>query len=399
MDRQKELKVDARVLGQLLLMQSILPNLPDEVSIFQFVCRGLKDVPGVSAVMYSDAYKEAIDPALTRLSLEVANHRYGSLLLQVSDPSIFKPYIDYLENFSFMVAVILEERRQRHLNELHKTELEQRIQERTQQLTDEISERKQAEEEIRKLNATLEQRVEERTRELREAQEQLLQKEKLAIIGQLASSMGHELLNPLGVISNAVYFLKMSQPDANDKTREYLDTIENQINISNKIVTDLLDFTRIKPAKREAVSVSQIVEQALDRFPPPEFIQVFLDLPNNLPEVYADPQHVIQVLGNLTLNACQAMGQPGGVLTISAKAQNELVGISVGDTGIGISPENMKKLFEPLFTTKPKGIGLGLAVSRKLIEANDGRIEAETEEGKGSTFTVYLPTKVEVARS
>jgi signal transduction histidine kinase len=115
--------------------------------------------------------------------------------------------------------------------------------------------------------------------------------------------------------------------------------------------------------------------------------------------VVADPQHMIQVLGNLVVNACQAMtthssvtgGLKTRVLTISATRKGKEIAIAVRDTGMGIPPENMGKLFEPLFTTKPKGIGLGLAVSKKLVEANGGRIEVQSEPGKGSTFTVFLP--------
>jgi signal transduction histidine kinase len=111
---------------------------------------------------------------------------------------------------------------------------------------------------------------------------------------------------------------------------------------------------------------------------------------------------VEQVLGNLVVNACQAMvstsstkGVPkGSRLTLTATRKEKMVAIAVQDTGVGIPPENMAKLFEPLFTTKAKGIGLGLAVSRKLAEANEGRIEVESEPGKGSTFTLYLPESV-----
>ncbi len=266
------------------------------------------------------------------------------------------------------------------------------------QLKQDIIAREQAEEEILQLNATLEQRVEERTQELRDAQEKIVRQEKLALLGQMAGSMGHELRNPLGVISNAIYFLKMTQPDAGEKIKEYLNIIEREILISDKIVGDLLDFTRVKSAEHEAVSVSELIHQTLERFPAPESVRVTLDIPADLPQAYADPQHIVQILGNLTFNACQAMTSTRltnaakvGNLTIASRAQGDMICIIVQDTGVGISPENMKKLFEPLFTTKVKGIGLGLAVSRKLAEANGGRIEVRSELGVGSTFTLYLP--------
>jgi PAS domain S-box-containing protein len=258
-----------------------------------------------------------------------------------------------------------------------------------------ITERKQAEEKIHQLNAELEQRVQERTRELTEAQEKLLRQEKLAVLGQMASSVGHELRNPLAVLNSSVYYLKMIQPDAAPKVREYLDVIQQEVRNSEKIITDLLDFARIKSVESEAVSVSDLIRQTLERFPAPPSVEVILDLPDNLPRVYVDSRQMIQVLGNLTVNACQAMltagAKDGGQLTLSTRAQDDMMMITVQDTGVGISPENMKKLFEPLFTTKTKGIGLGLAVSRKLVEANGGRIEVESEAGKGSSFHVYLP--------
>jgi PAS domain S-box-containing protein len=233
-----------------------------------------------------------------------------------------------------------------------------------------------------------------RTAQLEDAQEQLVRQERLATLGQLAGSIGHELRNPLGVISNAVYFLKMTQSNASDKVKEYLDIIEKETRTSDKIVTDLLDFTRIKSVDRRPVPVSKLIHQSLERQPVPPSIDVALEIPADLPQIYADPQHVTQILVNLISNACQAMESKvinNGKLKVSAAVQDAMVKIDVQDMGVGIPPENMKKLFEPLFTTKVKGIGLGLAVSRKLIEANGGRIEAESEAGKGSTFTVYLP--------
>jgi len=253
-----------------------------------------------------------------------------------------------------------------------------------------ITERKQADEEIRQLNARLEQRVEERTRELRAAQEKLIRQEKLAVLGQLAGGVGHELRNPLGIISSAVYYLKLVQPEADGKIKEYYTMIEQEVRNSEKIITDLLDFARVESMVREPVSVNELVEYTLTRFPIPDSVKVTLRLSSSMPVVFADPRQIVQVLGNLTVNACQAM-PAGGRLTISARRQKGMLAIAVKDTGVGIPPENISKLFEPLFTTKTSGIGLGLAVSQKLAEANDGRIEVKSEPGKGSTFTLVIP--------
>jgi len=202
------------------------------------------------------------------------------------------------------------------------------------------------------------------------------------------------LRNPLAVIVNAVYFLKLVQPEADEKIKDYLGMIERETRTAEMIIADLLDFARVQAAEREAVSVSEIVQRVLARYPAPASVTVSLDFPPDLPMVFADPRQMEQALGNLTVNACQAMPK-GGELVISVQcsviSENTFVAISVRDSGVGIPPENMKKLFEPLFTTKAKGIGLGLAVSQKLAEANGGRIEVQSEPGVGSTFTLWLP--------
>ncbi|MFZ5818594.1 MAG: PAS domain S-box protein, partial [Chloroflexota bacterium] len=259
-----------------------------------------------------------------------------------------------------------------------------------------ITERRQVEEQLALYTERLEELVDERTRELREAHEQLVRQERLATLGQLAGSIGHELRNPLGVIANAVYFLKLSQPGAGDKVREYLDIIDNETRASDKIVTDLLDYTRVKSLDQAPVSVSAAAQATLERYPAPPPVEVTLDLPPDLPPALADPRHVEQILGNLVVNACQAMTD-GGKLTIAAGTEGDMIFISVKDTGIGIPPENLDKIFEPLFTTKSRGIGLGLAVSQKLAQANGGRIAVQSasspqgEAGAGSVFTLYLP--------
>jgi len=269
---------------------------------------------------------------------------------------------------------------------------------------EDITDRKNAEQELKRYSEHLEELVEERTRDLHAAQEQLVRKEKLAVLGQLAGSVGHELRNPLGVINTSIYYLEMVQPDASEKIKKHHAMIEQEVHNADKIISDLLDFARGVSAERENVSVAGLVKKTLERFPVPGSIELVLDLSDDLPVIYVDPRQIEQVLGNLTVNACQAMNaslidkklssatlKVGGKLTISASLQKHMLAIAVKDTGTGITAENMQRLFEPLFTTKVRGIGLGLAVSKKLAEANCGRIEVQSQAGLGSTFTLYLP--------
>ena len=240
-----------------------------------------------------------------------------------------------------------------------------------------------------------------------------MRKEKFAILGQLAGTVGHELRNPLGVINNAVYFLKTVTPESDTTLREYLGIIKNEVGNSQRIISDLLDFARTKPSQRSAVPVNELIEQSLEKCSIPGNIEVVRGIPDGLPNLRIDPFQIAQVLQNLVMNAVQAMPE-GGTVRISARKgfgdqrsgiresrevekdwslapDQDFIEISVSDTGEGISPENMKKLFLPLFTTKAKGIGLGLVVCKKLTEANGGKIEVKSEPGSGTVFTVTLP--------
>jgi PAS domain S-box-containing protein len=264
-------------------------------------------------------------------------------------------------------------------------------------LTENSTKRKEAEEAIRRINAELERRVEERTRELREAQEKLLQQERLATLGRLAGEVGFELRNPLGVISNAVYYLKMTLPQADKKIKEYLDILDNESRSASQFVSDLVHYSNIQPGDRYPASASDLVSQALEIHPIPDSVRASANLAADLPRIFVDSRQVSQALGNILLNAIQAMPQ-GGQLQIDAGQARpgdgqQLVWISISDTGVGIPLENMPKIFEPLFSTKARGIGLGLAISQKLIQANGGQIEVHSEPGKGATFTVFLPVK------
>ncbi len=245
----------------------------------------------------------------------------------------------------------------------------------------------------------LEVRVQERTkalegalRELHDAQESLIRREKLAMLGQLAGGVGHELRNPLGVMTNAIYYLLMVLKDAPENVREYLGILKTQIALSEKIVGDLLDFARVKTPQLETLPVEKIIREQLERVGALNGVKLVESIAPGLPPVRVDRVQIGQVVLNLVTNALQAMdGKPGTLEVRAVRGSNGYVRLEVSDTGVGMSSEHMKKMFEPLFTTKARGIGLGLAVSRSLVQANGGEISARSEPGKGSTLSVDLP--------
>jgi signal transduction histidine kinase len=246
----------------------------------------------------------------------------------------------------------------------------------------------------------LEHRVAARTRELhgtlvqlQEAQDQLVRREKLAMLGQLASGVGHELRNPLGVMSNAVYYLEMVLESASTEVREYLGIIKGQVALSEKIVGDLLDFARIKPPRSDIVALDTLVSDQLARLDPPAGVRIVQDFPQGLPTVHVDRVQMGQVVLNLLANAFQAMEDGPGTLTLrGVEVAPGRVRLDVTDTGVGISEEDLSKIFEPLYTTKARGIGLGLAVARSLAEANRGALTVTSRPGEGASFSLEVPT-------
>jgi len=254
----------------------------------------------------------------------------------------------------------------------------------------EIAQRKAAEEALQTYTSNLESLIDARTDELREAQEQILRQEKLAVLGRLAASISHELRNPLGVITNAVYYLKMVLSDQDAKVQEYLNLIDDQAHKAAKIATNLLEYTRSRLPQREIVQLEPFISHVLTLIPPPPTIRCHTDIPPDLPSIFIDSIHLEQILTNLINNAYQAM-PAGGDLSFLAQVAEDYVSLAVQDSGEGMSEKVLAHIFEPLFTTKARGIGLGLAVTQNLIEANGGRIEVESREGEGSTFTLFLP--------
>jgi signal transduction histidine kinase len=276
-------------------------------------------------------------------------------------------------------------------------ELEIRVEERTAELAEankelqaEIAERKP----LKEYSERLEEMVEERTKELREAQEALIRQEKLAVLGQLAGGVGHELRNPLGAIKNAAYFLNMVLEEPDPEVKETLEILEKEVATSERTISGLLDFARPKPPTRRRTDIEEVVQEALSRVTVPENVEVVSQLDGRLPIILADSDQLGQVFGNIILNAVQAMPEGGQLIIKSQVPSPEWVAVSFMDTGVGIPEENLGRLFEPLFTTKAKGIGLGMAVTKTLVEGHGGKIEVESEVGVGTTFTVRLPISV-----
>ena len=268
---------------------------------------------------------------------------------------------------------------------------EQEIHAKNEQLSTRNEELRAAEEELRITNEELQATND----ELRETQEQLVRSEKLAAIGQLAGGVGHELRNPLGAIKNAAYYIrnKMSKSQLAEKeprVMEFLDIMDEEITTSNKILNDLLNFARTGKPAVSATSIEPLIDSTLSRLTIPENIAVTRKLEADLPQVEIDPDQIRQVLVNLITNAVQAMPE-GGRLTVSARVRRKSLEVTVTDTGAGIPQEVVGKIFDPLFTTKAKGIGLGLAVTRSVIENHKGSIGVSSKMGRGTTFTIELP--------
>jgi PAS domain S-box-containing protein len=251
-----------------------------------------------------------------------------------------------------------------------------------------ITERKKAEDMLKNYADDLEGLVEERSK-------QLAEKERLATIGATAGMVGHDLRNPLQTIVSELYIAKnelIGLPEGQQKAmmQESLDSIKEQAEYMNKIVSDLQDFVRPVEAHKQIISLKELVVSTLAQIAVPKEIQTNLQLAENI-TLNTDPQLLKRVLINLITNAIQAMPK-GGDLIVKAYTNDEgQIGIEVEDTGEGISEEVKPKLFTPLFTTKSKGQGFGLAVCKRVIEAQGGTITFESEIGKGTKFTVLLP--------
>ncbi len=251
----------------------------------------------------------------------------------------------------------------------------------------EITEQKNMQAKLKEYSKNLEKLVEQRTKQLQD-------KERLAAIGATAGMVGHDIRNPLQAIVSDVYLLKdelsaMPEVGAKANVTESLDSIEKNIGYINKIVADLQDYARpITPVTRET-ELEQICQEILTKDVPTN-IKATCKIEKTVKQVTADPELLKRIITNLVTNAIQAMPK-GGKLSVYAYRKENNVIIEVQDTGEGIPEEVKPKLFTPLFTTKSKGQGFGLAVVKRVTESMNGTVTFESEKGKGTKFTICLP--------
>ena len=228
--------------------------------------------------------------------------------------------------------------------------------------------------------------------ELEHAQFQLIRTEKLAALGQLAAGVAHEINNPLGTITIYAHILNKSL-DADDPRKEDIELIINEANRTKEIVQGLLSFARETKLKPGDTNINDLIEETLGLLVNQvlfQNIKIKKTFGSDIPTLFADATQLKQVFLNIILNAAQAM-EGKGSLTITTAHESGVISIKIKDTGPGIAPEHVSKLFNPFFTTKEKGTGLGLAISYGIVERHFGQIDVDTELGKGSTFTITLP--------
>lgn len=228
-------------------------------------------------------------------------------------------------------------------------------------------------------------------RDLREAQEELMRRERLATLGQLAGTLAHELRSPLAVIHNSAYFLSQALPQSDATLQEVLAEISRAVGKSNHIITEMLEYVREPSPHSTAVPIGDLIGRALQVVPIPETIHLLPPSAEQAAiEVQVNFNQVSWIFVHLIRNAVQSMAE-GGELEISARREpSGFVCIAVCDRGCGIPKENLERIFEPLFSTKVTGIGLGLAIAQRYAQFNGGQLTVESQVGTGSTFKLHL---------
>ncbi len=280
-------------------------------------------------------------------------------------------------------------------------ELERRVTERTRELEesnlklkDEITVRITAEKELARHRDDLENLVAERTRALEDAQAQIVASERLIVMGQFAGTVAHEIRNPLAIISNSVYFLQNKIVTDDPKIRSYMERIRNQVNRTAEIIDNMMRLTRLGEPVRKQFDLIGALRDGHDAAKAPEYVNTVWSVPKRPYFINADIDQIKIAFKNVIRNAIQAM-PTGGTLSISVKTETDETGdwaaIRFEDKGEGISPGEIDKIFQPLYTTKSYGMGFGLPIAKMVVDKHGGSIDVTSQQGKGTLFTIRLP--------
>ncbi len=260
-------------------------------------------------------------------------------------------------------------------------------------LQQEIAKRKELEEELKNALEELEQSNRDYIRtfeELEITKKVLAEKEKLAFLGEIAGAVGHELRNPLAAIKNNIYYLSMILENPSEEFHETVEILNDDIYRSTRIIKDLLDYSKIAALDLTSLDVNNFITELISKIKIPENIELEKNLKENISNVLLDRIRFEQILTNLITNAFDAM-EDGGILTIETSQQNSKINIQIKDTGIGIEPNNLEKMYHPLFTTKAKGFGLGLAIVKRYVETHNGILSVKSKLGEGTNFQLKFP--------
>ena len=268
-------------------------------------------------------------------------------------------------------------------------------------LVDDITERKNFEKELDRYRLNLEERVEERTKALRDTQDELVRKGRLATLGQLTATVSHELRNPLGAMRPSLYVIDKAVDKSDDRVQRAIERLDRNISRCDNIIDELLDFTRIIDLKKYSINIDKWLETLLQE----QNIQAGIDVTTNFTlgefETELDTDRLQRAIINVIDNACQAMEhentripKENSHLHIETRQTEDRIELRFSDTGVGMNKNILEKIFEPLFSTKGFGVGLGMPQVKQIMEQHGGGIDIETEEGKGTTMILWLPQNI-----
>lgn len=258
-----------------------------------------------------------------------------------------------------------------------------------------ITEQKQMQKKLEEYSEHLEELVEKRTKQLEEAQKQLLKTERLAAIGELAGMVGHDLRNPLTSIAGACYYLKKQlSSNVGAEAMEMFELVSKNIEYSNKIINDLLDYSREIKLDLRKSDPESIIKETLSLVEIPKNVKL-IQLTENKPKLKVDVEKIKRAFANIVKNAIEAMPK-GGTLRIQSRKLNDKVEFVFSDTGIGMSKKTLNNIWTPLFTTKARGMGFGLPICKRIVEAHGGSVSVKSTLGKGTTFTVIVPLEAKM---